>query len=55
MKGRRKIKTDKWNSIHKTERAARKLLEGRAHLDGYFLDIAARIGKKNEPNGRLAG
>lgn len=55
MKGRRKVKTEKWRTKSEYESTARKLLQGRTGKEGRFLDIAARIGKRMEPVGRLAG
>lgn len=55
MKGRRKVKTDKWRLKSENEGGARELLRGRAQTQGRFLDIAAQAGKGMEPVGRLAG
>jgi hypothetical protein len=55
MKGRRKVKTEKWRTQSKHESTARKRLQGRIGTEGRFLDIAARMGKTMEPVGRLAG
>lgn len=55
MKGRRKVKTEKWRIKSKNEDSARKLLRGRAQTQGRFLDIAAQAGNRMEPAGRLAG
>lgn len=55
MKGRRKVKTDKWRTKLKYESAVRAILQGRTETEGRFIDIAARIGKRMEPVGRLTG
>ncbi|SPO60436.1 conserved protein of unknown function [Pseudomonas inefficax] len=55
MKGRRKVKTEKWRIKSEQERSAQELLRGRAQTQGRFIDIAAQAGNKMEPVGRLAG
>lgn len=55
MKGRRKVKTEKWRIKSENEDGSRELLQGRAQTQGRFLDIAAQAGKGMEPVGRLAG
>ncbi len=55
MKGRRKVKTNKWYVKTENEGGARELLRGRAQTQGRLLDIAAQAGKRMEPVGRLAG
>ncbi len=55
MKGRRKVKTDKWRIKSENEDDARRLLRRRVLTQGRFLDIAAHAGKGMEPVGRIAG
>lgn len=55
MKGRRKIKTQKWQVKSAVETKARKLLRSRSEKQGVLLDIAVQIGKELEPVGRLTG
>lgn len=54
MKGRRKIKTDKWLNQERIIKDAREKLVSRAGVIGRFLDIAALI-TLEEPTGLLAG
>ncbi len=54
MKGRRKIKTDKWLIKERIIRNAREKLISRAGVMGRFLDIAAHS-TLEEPTGLLAG
>lgn len=55
MKGRRKLKTNKWQLKAKFETEARKLLGSRSFNQSRFLNIALQKGKEMEPVGRLAG
>jgi hypothetical protein len=55
MKGRRKVKTQKWSVKLALETLAREQLQNRSELRGRFLDIAVQTGKELEPVGRLAG
>jgi len=55
LKGRRKVKTEKWRIKSEQEGSAQELLRGRAQTQGKLLDIAAQAGKRMEPVGRLAG
>lgn len=55
MKGRRKIKTDRWLLKSTIEDGAREILLARSEKQGRLLDIAAQSGKKMEPAGRLCG
>lgn len=54
MKGRRKIKTDKWLIKERIITDAREKLISRAGVIGRFLDIAA-YSTLEEPTGLLAG
>lgn len=54
MKGRRKIKTDKWLSRERIIKNAREKLVSRAAVAGRFLEIAAHT-TVEEPIGLLAG
>ncbi|BAW27008.1 Inositol monophosphatase/fructose-1,6-bisphosphatase family protein (plasmid) [Pseudomonas putida] len=55
MKGRRKVKSDRWSKKLQLEVYARELLQGRSDKQGRFIDIAVKSGKNAEPVGRLAG
>ncbi len=54
MKGRRKVKTNKWQITDQIIKEARAILTSRASSNGRFLDIAARS-TLEEPIGMLAG
>lgn len=54
MKGRRKIKTDKWLIKERIVRDARERLISRAGATGHFLDVAVHS-TLEEPTGLLAG
>jgi hypothetical protein len=54
MKGRRKIKTDKWLTRERIIKDAREKLISRTSIIGRFLDIAAHT-TIEEPIGLLAG
>lgn len=54
MKGRRKIKTDKWLIRERIIKNAREKLVSRAEVAGRFLEIAAHT-ILDEPIGLLAG
>ena len=53
MKGRRKVKTDKWRIKSENEDDARRLLRRRVQTQGRFLDIAAHAGKGMECSGLM--
>lgn len=55
MKGRRKVKTHKWQKKSAVEAEARELLRSRSEKKGRLLDIAAKNVRELEPVGRLAG
>jgi len=55
MKGRRKVNTEKWRTESQHESTTRNRLQSRIETEGRFLYIAARIGDRVEPAGRLAG
>lgn len=57
MKGRRKVKTEKWKSISQLIRETRATLESspRAQFQGRFLAKAEAAGRYYEPEGILAG
>lgn len=55
MKGRRKLKTLKWQKKAAIEAEAREVLQNRTAKQGRFLDIALQKGRELEPVGRLAG
>lgn len=54
MKGRRKVKTDKWLMRDHLIREARALLSSRSETGGRFLRLAAQT-TLEEPAGKLAG
>lgn len=57
MKGRRKVKTEKWKAIEQLIQEARATLESRprAQFQGRFLAKAEAAGRHYEPEGILAG
>ena len=55
MKGRRKVKTLKWQYKEAFEAEAREMLSKRSAKQGRFLDLAAKEGRDAEPIARLAG
>lgn len=57
MKGRRKVKTEKWKAIEQLIQEARATLESspRAQFQGRFLAKAEAAGRYYEPEGILAG
>jgi hypothetical protein len=55
MKGRRKLRTDKWQLRAKFETEARLLGATRSGNQSRFLDRALEKGREFEPIGRLAG
>lgn len=54
MKGRRKVRTDKWQIKEQVIKEARAILAARAITNGRFLNIAAQS-TLEEPGGLLAG
>lgn len=54
MKGRRKVRTDKWQIMEQIIKEARAILSNRAVTSRRFLDVAAQ-GTLEEPIGLLAG
>lgn len=55
MKGRKKVKTLKWQIKAGVEAEAREILSTRSTPPGRFLDLAVARGRDLEPLGRLAG
>jgi hypothetical protein len=55
MKGKRKVKTEKWLLKDRYTSEARQLLASRSQKARRFLDVALLPGAALEPIGRLAG
>ncbi|MFU2325013.1 hypothetical protein [Pseudomonas sp. NFX98] len=55
MKGKRKVKTEKWLLKERYTAEARLLLANRTHKAHRFLDVVLLPGAALEPIGRLAG
>jgi hypothetical protein len=55
MKGKRKVKTSKWQQIQAWTVQAQRQLEQRSTRASRFLDVALAAGREAEPVGRLAG
>ena len=55
MKGRRKLKTLKWQTKSAIETEARELTGSKRKTQGRLLDIAAQNSREMEPLGRIAG
>lgn len=55
MKGKRKVKTLKWQNAAPLRAQARCRLERRTSRASRFLDVALSLGKEFEPVGLLAG
>lgn len=55
MKGRRKIRTTKWEIKAKIEAEAREVFSYKSANRGRFFDVALKRGSKLEPVGWLAG
>ncbi|VVO36788.1 hypothetical protein PS712_05474 [Pseudomonas fluorescens] len=55
MKGKRKVKTEKWLLRDRYVAEARQLLANRSHKAHRFLDVVLLPGTPLEPIGRLAG
>jgi hypothetical protein len=55
MKGRRKVKTRKWQMKAEIEAEAQSRLRSTGAKSSRFLDVALQNGREEEPLGRLAG
>ncbi len=57
MKGRRKVRTEKWQMIEQFKREARAFVASEEHAQraGRFLSRSANAGREGEPVGVMAG
>ncbi|MCY1444621.1 hypothetical protein D9M71_611020 [compost metagenome] len=55
MKGKRKVKTLKWQNVERLMAEARSRLDRRSSHASRFLDVALSAGRELEPVGLLAG
>ncbi|APC18312.1 hypothetical protein BLL42_22260 [Pseudomonas frederiksbergensis] len=55
MKGKRKVKTTKWQIAEHFKAEAHRLLRARSARANRFLDVALAAGRDLEPVGSLAG